>query len=468
MWMRGHNTCVSVPTEIGRYRVRRRLGSGAFATVWLADDDALESSVAIKVLADNWAHHPDVRARFEQEGQILRRADSDRLVRVLDIGELPDGRPYLVMTYASGGTLAERLATGPIPVTTALRIATEIARAVAVLHAVGVLHRDLKPSNVLFHDVGGQERILVADLGLAKAIAHASGFTVVAGSPGYMAPEQATLGAGLDVRADVHAIGVMAYQMLTGRMPHPTAPAGTVPAPAKLRSALPAHVDQAVLRALQPDPERRWPSVDAFRTALEAPARPPRRFGAAHRLAAAGAATALTLAIGGSVASRSTAPGWVRLGDASDAVSLAVPLPWARQVRNEGWDPARVRLPGGHAPGLVVGGDLHTWANPDSGDPGVFIGLFPTAAESPRDGQTGPALPVHAGCLRQPDRDVTAPPLAGRVQRWTACAGTPLSYSEVVLRSPQGYGVYVQIKQTDRLDRTDQILDSVRTDRAYS
>ena len=99
--------------RIGRYRVERRLGAGAFATVWLAEDDVLESWVAIKVLADNWAHHPDVRARFEQEAQILRRADSDRLVRVLDYGELPDGRPYQVMTYAAGGTLAERLAAGP-------------------------------------------------------------------------------------------------------------------------------------------------------------------------------------------------------------------------------------------------------------------------------------------------------------------------------------------------------------------
>src|SRR5689334_23897641 len=117
------NVSVSMPDRIGRYRVERRLGAGAFATVWLAEDETLESMVAIKVLADNWAHHPDVRARFEQEAQVLRRADSERLVRVHDFGELPDGRPYQVMTYAAGGTLADRLEAGPLPIETAVRIA---------------------------------------------------------------------------------------------------------------------------------------------------------------------------------------------------------------------------------------------------------------------------------------------------------------------------------------------------------
>jgi serine/threonine protein kinase len=164
-----------MPDRIGRYRVERRLGAGAFATVWLAEDETLESWVAIKVLADNWTHQADVRARFEQEAQVLRRADSERLVRVHDYGELPDGRPYQVMTYAEGGTLAERMTGGPLPVRPALRIAADIARATADLHAAGVLHRDLKPSNVLFGRVRGVERVLVADLGLAKAIAYASG-----------------------------------------------------------------------------------------------------------------------------------------------------------------------------------------------------------------------------------------------------------------------------------------------------
>jgi hypothetical protein len=129
---------VSIPARIGRYRVERWLGAGAFATVWLAEDDVLQSWVAIKVLADNWTHHPDVRVRFEQETQILRRTGSERLVRIHDFGELPDGRPYQVMTYAAGGTLAERLAEGPMPVLAALRTAAAIARATVDLHEAGV------------------------------------------------------------------------------------------------------------------------------------------------------------------------------------------------------------------------------------------------------------------------------------------------------------------------------------------
>ena len=89
---------MTTPDRFGRYRVVRRIGSGGFATVWLARDDVLDAPVAVKVLADNWAHRLDVRTRFEEEARILRRADSDRVVRVHDIGELPDGRPYCVMT----------------------------------------------------------------------------------------------------------------------------------------------------------------------------------------------------------------------------------------------------------------------------------------------------------------------------------------------------------------------------------
>lgn len=98
--------------RIGRYRLERRLGAGAFGTVWLAHDDELQAPVAVKVLADNWSHRLDVRERFLAEARMLRRAGSDRVVQVHDIGELPDGRPYFVMEYADGGTLADLLAAG--------------------------------------------------------------------------------------------------------------------------------------------------------------------------------------------------------------------------------------------------------------------------------------------------------------------------------------------------------------------
>lgn len=102
--------------RIGRYRLDRRLGSGGFGVVWLAHDDVLEAAVAVKVLSENWVDHLDIRERFLSEARLLRRANSNRVVQVYDIGELPDGRPYFVMEYADGGTLAERVAAGPLPV----------------------------------------------------------------------------------------------------------------------------------------------------------------------------------------------------------------------------------------------------------------------------------------------------------------------------------------------------------------
>ena len=259
----------AAPARIGRYRVDRRIGSGSFATVWLAHDQLLEAPVAVKVLADHWAQHLDIRERFLEEARILRRADSDRVVRVHDLGDLEDGRPYFVMTYADRGTLADRLAAGPLPIAPAVQYGADVARGLAVLHAVGVIHRDVNPANVLLctgRD-GIGERVLVADLGLAKAAAHGSGFTLTVGTPGYVAPEQLA-GAGLDRRADVYSVGMVLHHMLTGVAP---AGGGTRPLPpTELRPEVPAAVDAVVRRATAVRPEDRFPSAGALADALDA------------------------------------------------------------------------------------------------------------------------------------------------------------------------------------------------------
>jgi tRNA A-37 threonylcarbamoyl transferase component Bud32 len=424
---------VPVPSVIGRYHIRERLGSGAFATVWLADDEALDSQVAVKVLAENWADHADVHSRFTQEAQIMRRADSDRLVRVFDVGELPDGRPYLVMQYASGGTLADKLKSGPLSRREAIRTAEEIARGVAVLHAAGVIHRDLKPSNILLDKDG---RPLIADLGLAKAIAHASGFTVVAGSPGYMAPEQAVLGGGIDVRADVYAIGALLHHMLTGAPP--TAKHHKVNHP----------VDSVVQKALRSRPADRYPSADALAAALASTVdKRRRRTGRAAAVLATASAAALIPA----AASSGADAGLTRVADASGRVSVAVPAAWAQEFRDAGWAPAGVPQPA-----VVVGTDLAAWADPASRVPGLFAGLYP-------DANAAPALPDHQGCVQQPERRSRAAGLDARVFRWTRCAGTSVSFSEVLLTPPGAeFGVYVQIRQIDDVDRTDRLLGRLR------
>jgi serine/threonine protein kinase len=261
-----------MPSAVGRYRIDRVLGSGAFASVWLAHDEVLDAQVAVKVLAGGLIDDLDVRNRFLEEAKILRRADSERLVRVHDIGELADGRPYFVMSYADLGTLSERMRSRDLPIGEALRLATEVAHGVEVINRLGIIHRDLKPSNVLFQSTtDGGERLLIADLGLAKALAHASGaFTLPVGTPGYMSPEQARFGGGLDVRADVYGLGALTYHLVTGRAPS-TAPV-LVP-PSAVRPGLPPAVDEIVMRALEIDRERRWPSAEAFAAALSVPIR---------------------------------------------------------------------------------------------------------------------------------------------------------------------------------------------------
>lgn len=262
-----------LPERLGRLERRERLGVGGFATVWLYHDAELDSDVAVKALAENWAQRLDVRERFLEEARILRRADSDHVVRVHDIGEA-DGTPYFVMTYADRGSLAQLLEPGqPLPVQRAVDLVAQAAAGLRVLHDLGVVHRDVKPQNLLLRSGGSAgDRLLVADLGVAKAMLHASGLTQVVGTPAYMAPEQA-FGEGVDTRADVHALAAVAYQLLTGRQAREVsipelAHAGLPASPSRHEPSLTPEVDAVLLRALDPSPEARWPDVDSFVAAL--------------------------------------------------------------------------------------------------------------------------------------------------------------------------------------------------------
>ncbi len=263
---------MSLPERLGRLRRVDRLGEGGFATVWLYHDDDLRSDVAVKALAENWAQRLDIRERFLEEARILRAADSDHVVRVYDIGE-EDGTPYFVMTYADQGSLAKLVAPGePVPTERVVDLLCQACDGVAVLHANGVIHRDIKPPNLLLRSKGDDgTRLLVADLGVAKAVLHASGLTQVVGTPAYMAPEQAG-GLGVDTRADIHALAAVAYQLLTGKPVREgtfaaLADATLPPAPSELAD-VPAALDDVLLRALQPDPDDRYAEVGDFAAAL--------------------------------------------------------------------------------------------------------------------------------------------------------------------------------------------------------
>ncbi|MDO9378043.1 MAG: serine/threonine-protein kinase [Nocardioidaceae bacterium] len=244
---------MALASRLGRLTRVRRLGAGGFATVWLYRDPELDSDVAVKALADHWAERDDVRERFLDEARLLRRADSDHVVRVHDVGE-SDGTPYFVMTYADGGTVAD-LVGEPRPPAEVVDLVRQAGAGLERLHGLGVVHRDVKPRNLLLTTgADGARRLMVADLGVAKALELGSGITQVVGTPAYMAPEQADPVGGVDVRADVHALGAVAHTLLTGRTIRDAEPGAPVP------DALRAVVE----RAVDPDRERRWPDVRSF------------------------------------------------------------------------------------------------------------------------------------------------------------------------------------------------------------
>ena len=225
-----------MPARLGRYAVRRRIGSGAFATVWLAFDEQLDSPVAVKVLAENWTEDLQVRRRFVEEGRFLRRVESAHVVTVYDAGELDDGRPYLVMSYADQGTLADRLEVGAFTPAQAFEVVRQVGAGLRALHERGVLHRDLKPANVLFRTVDGGVRAMVGDLGLGKSMEMSSRLTVIAGTPSFVAPEQAR-GETLDVRADLYSLAAITYLMLSGRAAYAHASLSAAAAPGSATAA---------------------------------------------------------------------------------------------------------------------------------------------------------------------------------------------------------------------------------------
>src|SRR3954447_21343592 len=250
-----------------------RLGVGGFASVWPPRGHGLQAAGAVKALADNWAQRLDIRDRFLQEARILRRADSDYVVRVYDVGEV-EGTPYFVMSYADQGTVANLIQRqGAISLDRTLSVVTQAGAGLSVLHEQGSIHRDIKPANLLLRTDGPGTRVMVADLGVAKAMLHASGLTHVVGTPAYMAPEQAT-GGGVDERADVYALAAVSYQLLTGRVAH----TGSItdlahlepPAPPSELADLPPEVDEVVLRGLAPDRDDRWPNIRSYVNALQA------------------------------------------------------------------------------------------------------------------------------------------------------------------------------------------------------
>ncbi len=263
----------------GRYTIERELGRGGMATVHLGRDLKHDRPVAIKVLRAELAESVGAE-RFLREIQIAAHLQHPHILALHDSGQA-DGLLYYVMPFVEGESLREKLTRdGALPVADAVRILAEIADALAYAHAHGIVHRDIKPENVMLSG----RHALVTDFGVAKAVSDAASHRtlttvgVAVGTPAYMAPEQATADPHVDHRADIYALGVVAYEMLTGRPPFtgPTpqsvlaAHLADTPAPlVDERGDVPPVLAQAVMRCLAKRPEDRWHTTDELLARVE-------------------------------------------------------------------------------------------------------------------------------------------------------------------------------------------------------
>lgn len=271
----------------GNYRIVRPLGAGGMGVVTLAHDERLDRNVAIKFIRPELFRQPTLRELFHVEARAMARVSHPNVLTVHAFGE-HEGVPYFVMEYVEGptveGWLGRRRSRGAPPdVGEAVRLLDQVCLGVEAIHAASTVHRDLKPSNLLMTGeiVDEQLRVAVSDLGVARILEDGSGGTsCVVGSAQYMAPE-AALGDDskpeLATRRDIYALGCIAYELLTGRPPF-DAPTDISlmskhllepPPPAtSLRPDLPPGYDDVLLRAIEKDPHKRWPSVAELRRAL--------------------------------------------------------------------------------------------------------------------------------------------------------------------------------------------------------
>jgi len=260
----------------GRYQVLSELGRGGMGIVYQAYDKQLKEQVAIKLLSPLLSTDSEALERLTREVSLARRVTHPNVIRIHDIAEV-NGLYYVSMEYFAGTNLKEHLKrSGPLSLLNAYQILSQMCDGLDAAHSQGVIHRDLKSQNVM---VGPSGQIKIIDFGLARSV-HLEGMTatgLIMGTPEYMAPEQVS-GKHVDERADIYALGVILFEMLTGRVPFTGDSAIAIgfqqlkdapPSPRSINPQIPEEVEKIILKALEKDPIRRYRNVDELRKDFE-------------------------------------------------------------------------------------------------------------------------------------------------------------------------------------------------------
>ncbi len=296
-----------VNQTIGNYRVVSLLGEGGMGVVYLAQHPVIGRKVAIKLLHAALARDPDIVSRFFNEARAIHMIAQENIVEILDFGQTTDGQPYFIMEYLTGESLSEAVARGPMAPGAVEEIGVQMCRALGAAHAKGIVHRDLKPHNVQLVDKGdGALHVKILDFGVAKILASPDGAQSVKtrtgslmGTPLYMSPEQCKGSGALDHRTDIYSLGVMLFEMLSGRPPFIAEGVGELFAKHMLEEPpslldfvpqTPHHMAAAIMKSLAKEPrDRFFQTMEEFRLALigelkvtrrspPGPAAPPTRF----------------------------------------------------------------------------------------------------------------------------------------------------------------------------------------------
>ncbi|MBJ6760961.1 protein kinase [Myxococcaceae bacterium JPH2] len=266
-------------TQLGSFRLTRRVGRGGMGSVYLGEHVSIGSRVAVKVLHEHLARYPELVSRFHAEARAVNLIGHENIVSIFDLNAQPP-RPYLIMEYLEGAPLSAWVGT-PLPCAAVVPVLAQVCDALHAAHARGIVHRDLKPDNVFMARRGrGTPFVKVLDFGIAK-LADAGGpethAGIIVGTPEYMAPEQAS-SRRLDGRADLYSLGVIAYQLVTGQLPFPDEGLAaqlvahqvrSPPSPRELCPSVPIALERVILRTLAKAPEDRYPTASALRAALQ-------------------------------------------------------------------------------------------------------------------------------------------------------------------------------------------------------